>query len=165
MLEPQVRRVLGGHPHPAPPQDRLLLDEVVEPCLPYLGAGEGPAVAVVRKGTQETEGSRDVVVRRDEGILHLLVDVVVDLPELLRDRLVRPPFERLAGINGDNLPQHTRVYPQSIVGGNHVDSTVVRAGRACKYTLGPRPVWHIHVARIRCKTIPYPLFPRLPSPF
>jgi hypothetical protein len=122
-LEPQEHGVLRGETAPTPPERRPVLDDVVEPGLPDLGRRELQRVAVVRQRAQERQRAGDVVIGLHERAAPLLrgdlgasVDVVVDLPELRLDALVRPPLERTAEVDADDLAQDAGVDPLRVAG-------------------------------------------------
>ena len=58
--------MLGRVAQPAPPQDRSLFDDVVEPGLADLGAAQVVAAGVIGQGAEEGEGAGDVVVGDDQ---------------------------------------------------------------------------------------------------
>ena len=107
--------MFGGVAHPAPPQDRTPLDEVVQPRLSYLGRRQVEPVAVVGKRAQKGESTRDVVVRDDKRNLKPLVDIVGDLAQSLHDLIVGPPFEGAAQIDADHFAEHARIDAFQIV--------------------------------------------------
>ena len=115
LLETQVGGVLGGVAHAAPPEDRALLDDVVEPGLADLRGREVAAVAVVRERAQEGKGAGDVVVGDDQGHVFALVDVVPDLAEFGHDAVVGPAFEGAAEIDADNFAEHAGVGALEVV--------------------------------------------------
>ena len=117
LLQAQVGGVLGGVAHAAPPEDRALLDDVVEPGLADLRGRQVAAVAVVGQGAQEGEGAGDVVVGDDQGHVLALVDVVPDLAEFGHDAVVGPAFEGAAEVDADDLAEHAGVDALEIVGG------------------------------------------------
>jgi len=103
VLKAQVSSMFGRIAQPSPPQDRLALDQVVQPGLANLLGGEREGVAVVRQRAQEGEGAGDVVVGDDEGDSALLMDVAVDLSQLLDNHFVAPAFEGTAQVHADDL--------------------------------------------------------------
>ena len=115
LLEPQVGGVLGGIAQPAPPQDRLVLDDVVQPGAPDLFAAQVVAAGVVLERADEGERAGDVVVGDDQGLIQALVHVIPDLAQLRRDAFVAPAFKRPAQVDADHLAQHARIHPFEII--------------------------------------------------
>ena len=68
-LEVQPGSVLGRIAIAAPPQNRAVLDEVVEPGLADVLGGQIRRDAIVLKRTDEGEGAGDVVVGDDQRLL------------------------------------------------------------------------------------------------
>ena len=107
--QPQPGGVLGGAAHAAPPQDGLVLDDVVEPGLADLARAQGRIVTVVLQRPEENERARQVVVRHDQRHAHLVVDEVGDLAETFPDRRVAPALHRAPQVDADQLAEHAGV--------------------------------------------------------
>ena len=88
LVQAQPGGVLGGAAHPAPPQDGLVLDDVVEPGVADPARVQRRVVAVVLQGAKEHEGAGQIVVGHDQRHADLVVHVVGNGPEPLPDRLV-----------------------------------------------------------------------------
>ncbi len=125
--------VLGGIAVAAPPQDRSLLDEVVEPGAADVARAEVRRDAVVLEGADEGEGAGHVVVGDHERLAEPLVDVVLDRAELAHDPLVGPSLERPPEIDPDQLAQHPGIDALEVVlGDRHSPSSSVRAALPAK---------------------------------
>ena len=107
--------MLSGVAHTAPPKDRALFDNVVQPTLPDLRRRDRTAVAVVGQCAQKCKCAGNVIVGDDQGHVQMLMDVVVDFAETLTERLVAPALERPAQVDTDQLAQHPGVNSFCIV--------------------------------------------------
>jgi len=120
--EPEVRGVLGRVPQTAPPQDRAIGYELVEP-------GSRDRLRVQRLvGTYVVEHSRkderaaDVVVGDDQQVvvqrqIGPCVDVARDLAEVAQDPVVGPALERSPEVDADDLAEDPGVHTLVVVGG------------------------------------------------
>ena len=90
----------------APPENRALLDDIVEPGLTDLLGGKVRPRAVVLERADEGERSRDVVVGHDQRAIEALMHVIFDRPELSDDALIGPVLERPAEVDADQLAEH-----------------------------------------------------------
>ena len=115
MLEVQPGGVFGRIAVAAPPQDRALLDDVVEPGLADLLGREVCRGAVVLERAHESEGAGDVVVGDDQRLVQPVVHVIFDRPELLHDLLVGPALERPAEIDAHQLAEHAGIDALEII--------------------------------------------------
>ena len=124
----QVRRVLGRPAQAAPPEDGLVLNDVVAPGLADLGGGEVLGIMVIFHGPEEAEGAGNVVIRHDQRGPHLAVDIVIDIAEGLPDLFIGPAFNGAAQVYADQLAEDTGVYllPQNIIADHRMPPGRVR---------------------------------------
>ena len=71
--------MFGGVAEAAPPENRAIFDQIVQPGLADLLRRDGRIAVVVLQGANERERAADVVVGDDERHVELVVNVVVDL--------------------------------------------------------------------------------------
>ncbi len=121
----EKRGVLRGVAHPAPPQDRAALDDVVEPGVADLRGGQARRIPVVRERADKGEGAADVVVGDDQRLAEPLVHVGAHLAELGEDPLVEPALERAAEVDADHLAEHAGVDAFQVVDGELQASLLV----------------------------------------
>ena len=112
-----VGRVFRRVAEAAPPQDRAVLDQVVEPGLADLLRGQLRVAVVVFECADERERAADVVVGDDQRHVELVVDVVVDLAEALFDAFIGPALEGAAEVDADDLAEHAGIDALLVVGG------------------------------------------------
>lgn len=109
VLQTQIGGVFCRYPQAAPPENRAILDNRVQPPVPDLFWRKSTGIAVFREGAQECKRARDIVVGDDKRLAQALVDIVVDFAELVLDPLVAPAFERTSQVDADNFAQNTCV--------------------------------------------------------
>ena len=108
-LEAQVRGVLGGATETAPPQDRLVLDDGVEPSVAEIRRRDAARVAAVLQRPEEAEAAGQVVVGHHQRQPQRLVHIAVHLTEPLPDRVVRPTLHRPPQVHTNHLAQHAGI--------------------------------------------------------
>ena len=118
LLQAQKGSVLSGVAHTAPPKDRALFDNVVQPTLPDLRRRYRTAVAVVGQCAQKCKRAGNIIVGDNQGHVQMLVDIIVDLAEMFTEHLVGPALERPAQVDADQLAQHAGVDSFSVVARN-----------------------------------------------
>lgn len=94
-------RMLSGNAIPSPPKDGALLDDLVQPRLSNLFAGEVRIGAVLLQRAHKGKRPRDIVVDDNERRVEFLVDVVLDGAELGGDVLIGPVLEGPAEVDAD----------------------------------------------------------------
>ena len=92
-----------------------MLDDVVEPGAADLGRREVGPGTVLLQGSEEDEGSGDVVVGDDQRLAQPVVDVAGDRAEFGHDALVGPALERPAQVDAHDLAEHAGIDPFEVV--------------------------------------------------
>ncbi len=108
-FEAQVGGVFSGASQAAPPQDGLVLDQVIEPGLADLRGGDLAREAVVGQCADEGESTGDVIIGDDQRHAQPLVHVAADLAQFGHNALITPALEGAAQIHADDLAQHSGV--------------------------------------------------------
>src|SRR5262249_26251099 len=101
--------VFGRAAEAAPPQDRLLLDDVVEPGPSDHRRRERGGITVVLERAEEGKRAGDVVVRKHDRQGEIVVYEGVDLAEAVANALVTPALDRPAVIDAENLAENAGV--------------------------------------------------------
>jgi hypothetical protein len=114
---PQVEPgcVLGRFAVAAPPQDRAILDDVVEPGFADLTRRDVGSRAMVLESANEGKRAGNVIVGDDERAGKALVHIVLDRTKLVHDPLIGPTLERAPEIDADQLAEHRRIGALGIV--------------------------------------------------
>ena len=72
---------------------------------------------MIRHGPHERERPGDVVVGDDQRHTESLVDVLVDVADLVLDRLVRPALDGAPQVHADDLAEDAGIHPVDVVHG------------------------------------------------
>ena len=103
-LEAQVSGVFRRAPQTAPPEDRPIFDEDIQPPVADLGGGDIRRAAVFGDRPQKRERPADVIVGDDERDAHPFVDVAIDLAQFALNTRVGPSLKRPSQVDPDDLP-------------------------------------------------------------
>ena len=126
LLEPHPRGMLRGERDAAPPEDRAPLEQVVAPRLAEeRGIDRARVAGPVGERLHERERAGDVVVRDDERLADVIVDVAVDRAPFWLDALLPPALERAAHVDADRLAEDGGVDLFLVIG---KDGMLVHAG-------------------------------------
>ena len=109
-LQAKVSGVLCRISKAAPPEDGLVLDDVIEPGFTDLPRGDLSGKVRILHRAEKTKGTGQIIIRHDQRQIQLLMNVVIYIRKTAADLLIRPALHRASQINADHLAQNTGVY-------------------------------------------------------
>ena len=108
VLQTQKRRMFRGMRHAPPPENRLTLQQIIEPGLPVEVLRRVFIESRILQSADESERAGDVVIRHGDGRVPL--GVMVENAVFLLDHLFGPPFLTFPEIHSDPFAQKGRVH-------------------------------------------------------
>ena len=113
--------MFGGVAQTAPPQNRAIFDDVIQPIPTDLFGGNFGRVArrgcIVVERADKSESAGNIVIGDDERGTDFLVNVAVDVAERSFDFFVGPLLEWASQINADDFARNSRINAHRMIVG------------------------------------------------
>ncbi len=115
LLKTQKRSVLGRVAEPTPPQNRSILDDVIQPGLPDLSCSEIRGISKIRESPDEGESPGDIVICDHQRFAKTFIYVIPDRTEFIHDSLIGPALERATEIDANDLAEYPGIDSLQII--------------------------------------------------